>query len=360
MSVINQMLQDLENRRSEFRTADNLHYQNLNISSKLPGVDNLDTILYAVLFGVILASMVLVFIKFNTGLVTNNSDLFAVTSEDKIISHKTMDNSTVTTMLNTENNYVQPKPASKTGPVNITVADSGANTRNQTSKSKSFTKEVNSKPSSTVEIDKPGVVHKRNRKISAESKADMLYQSAYEYLLAKNTLNAQDELRNALMIMPGHDKSRELLAGIYIKNARLAEARTLLQYGMRISPAHYIFAKLYARILMEQHDNVTAISVLLRNPPAQQTDPDYFALLAALYQKNKQHHEAAKLYSELLTIRNNYAVWWLGMAISLEALGNKKQAMLAYEKAKNSGGLSDGLVQYTDQRVVALDEIAYP
>jgi len=364
MSVINQMLHDLENRRSQVTANNNFSYSNLSFIPKLSNTHKFETIIYILLVGVILTTVSILSLKAinaekNTTFLTKAS-----TSHDITLNSKTDSQLAVPVKNIQVTNKVD---GSEQEPVEYEVATSvihlhdkvvikkiPAKKHVQTQQIKSTLAPVKSSASNE------GIVHKHRRELPLSQRAENRYQSGYEYLLAKNNERAQEELRNALMLMPRHNKSRELLAGIYIKNGRLVEARTLLQYGMRISPTHSIFAKLYARILMDQNDNITAISVLLRNPPAQVVDSDYYALLAALYQKNKQHHKAATLYGQLLKIRKNYGVWWLGMAISLEALGNSSQAKLAYEKAKNSGNLSKGLYQYTNQKVTALSEIAFP
>jgi predicted Zn-dependent protease len=365
MSVINQMLHDLESRRSQITSGNNFSYQNLSFIPKLSSSNKVETVIYGVIACVTIISVALVFLK--------------VQNEGNEIVSTALANTQTQQEAGSKSNIIR-KPEIKTA---ITINENSKPVTEyevptsiihprekivvkKISPIKTMKKPVSFSEVAVVKIDLSnnddfnGVVHKRQRELSIPQKAENLYQSGYKYILARNTVKAQEELRNALMIMPSHNKSRELLTGIYIKSARIVEARTLLQYGIRISPNHTIFAKLYARILMEQNDNITAISVLLRHPPALRADADYHALLAALYQKNKQHQEAATVYSQLLKLRQSNGVWWLGMAISLEALGNNLQAKLAYEKAKNSGNLSEGLTQYTHQRVTALEEIAYP
>lgn len=331
MSVINQMLHDLEDRRSQMSSSSNLSYDELSFIPTLSRTIKLETIIYIVLFFVIIASGIIAYFKMN--------------SNDELLKQKF------------ENEQTSKTQGTKLTPSEVITSHKMVTLNNPV---KTKIKPPTVLASKQVKNRDDGIVHKKRRELPVELRAEKLYKSGYEHLVNKNVVRAQEQLRNALMVMPRHNRSRELLAGIYIKKGRIVEARTLLQYGIRLSPMHSIFSKLYARILMEQNANITAISILLRNPPSLAADSDYHALLAALYQKNKQHHKAATLYSQLLKLRNNHGVWWLGMAISLEALGKDSQAKSAYEKAKNSGNLSKGLYQYTDQRVTALKEIAYP
>ena len=121
-----------------------------------------------------------------------------------------------------------------------------------------------------------------------------------------------------------------------------------------------MFPKLYARILTEQGRVTQAVEVLLRKPPSTQTDPEYHALLAALHQRQGNHIGAVKTYHYLLKQHPGTSLWWLGMAISLEALQKNKEALAAYQRAKTSGNLNARLGEYTNNRLAALNDIGYP
>jgi MSHA biogenesis protein MshN len=151
-----------------------------------------------------------------------------------------------------------------------------------------------------------------------------------------------------------------LLAGVLIKQGRWIETADLMQQGVQVVPANAVFIKLYARTLMQLNRDPQAIKLLRDHAPPLAQDPDYYALLAALYQRQQDHLAAANTYSQILKLRPDTGIWWVGLGISLEALGKQQQAQQAYARARQTGTLRGDLARYTDNRLLALDAINYP
>ncbi len=193
-----------------------------------------------------------------------------------------------------------------------------------------------------------------------EQKAELSYQNGYDHLRSQRHRQAERSLRLALVAESGHIKARELLSGIYIKQGRWIEASELLREGLTYSPEHRTFSKLYARAMMQLNQDAQAIAVLKKYAPAVESDPDYFAILAALYQRQNQHGHAADLYARLVSVNPNKGVWWVGLGISLEAMGRKQDALQAYGHARKTGNLHNEVARFADNRLVALEEINFP
>lgn len=196
--------------------------------------------------------------------------------------------------------------------------------------------------------------------LRSEEKAEMAYQAAYAQVQQHNVREAEKELRRALTLEPRHVRARELLAGLLIKQGRWVETSELLQQGVQLVPAHAVFIKLYARSLMQLERDPQAIAVLREHAPPLAQDPDYHALLAALYQRSQNHPAAATTYNEILKLRPDAGIWWVGLGISLEAMGKQKEAQQAYARARQSGSLHGDLARYTDNRLLALAAVRYP
>jgi len=193
-----------------------------------------------------------------------------------------------------------------------------------------------------------------------EQKAELSYQNGYAHLRGQRNRQAEQSLRRALDMESGHVKARELLSGIYIKQGRWVEASELLREGLTYSPEHRTFSKLYARALMQLNRDVQAIAVLKRYAPPVKSDPYYFAILAALYQRQDQHNLAAEVYATLVSIEPSNGVWWVGLGISLEALGRNQDAVQAYGHASKTGNLRSKVARFTNNRLLALEELNFP
>ncbi len=205
-----------------------------------------------------------------------------------------------------------------------------------------------------------GTIEKQRRPLTEKQLADQSFHKGYAALRNAQVQQGERFFRKALSNSPGHVKSREMLAGIYIKAGRYVEAAQLLKQGVAINPGHSMFRKLYARVLLEQDGLDQAVAVLERSLPQISQDVDYYALLAALYQRQGRHDNAVALYQNMLKQNAMVGIWWIGMGISLEKLGDSDAARQAYEKARASGTLAAQMVQYTDNRLAALNEIGYP
>ena len=211
-----------------------------------------------------------------------------------------------------------------------------------------------------VQKEAAGSVEKQRVPMRNDQKAELAYQAGYDQLALHNFRRAEQELRQALVIEPRHVRARELLAGILIKQGRWIENVDLMQQGVQVVPANLVFVKLYARTLMQLNRDQQAVKLLRDHAPPVAQDPAYYALLAALFQRQQNHLAAASTYSEILKLQPNTGIWWVGLGISLEALGKQPEAQQAYARARKTGSLHGDLARYTENRLLALDAIKYP
>lgn len=204
------------------------------------------------------------------------------------------------------------------------------------------------------------VIEKTERPLTAHQRAELSYQEGFQLLQRGSQRQGEVKLRAALEQYPQHVKAREMLAGVYIKAGRYVEAAELLRVGIHLVPGYTLFSKLYARVLLEQKNPQLAIKVLEQQLPAVEVDPDYHALLAATYQRVNNHKQAVEEYLKVVGVQPQAGVWWLGLAISLEKTGKNKEALEAYQRAQETGTLNAGLTKFSNNRVSALKEIGFP
>lgn len=209
--------------------------------------------------------------------------------------------------------------------------------------------------------DAPAIKLKKiHRPLNSKQLAEIAYKKGFEFLQQGRMHQGKESLRKALSLYLPHIKAREMLAGIFIKSGRLINAAELLSEGVKLVPEYPLFAQLYARVLLEQKNPQLALKILEQGTARINIEPEYFALLAATYQRVKDHEKAVAIYLQLVKIRSNEGIWWLGLGISLEKLGKNKEALEAYQRAQKSGRLKAGLIKFTNNRVSALKEIGFP
>ena len=94
-----------------------------------------------------------------------------------------------------------------------------------------------------------------------------------------------------------------------------------------------------------------ALDLLQRVAPPLEQDPEYHALMAALYQRQGQSMLSAKIYEQLLALHPNTAVWWIGLGIALESDGKNNAAKEAYLHASQGAGLNTALNAFIQTRM---------
>ena len=366
MSLINQVLKDLDERRaaefSENKTElDDLHFAHTPKPQK-----NIKPIIIGSAITVSVIAVAIAGFYFYNQFTTHVEPQVVSSEENKPVvkaaSATTSSKATTKPVASVKQDSVTPPPVVKqaTKPKSVTVSKQPVV---KSTVAKDDSNELAT--SSTDEIDEPddntpAEFTRSSVPLRPEQKAERAYQRGYDYLKAQRHRQAEQTLRQSLTLQPGHIKARELLSGIYIKQGRWIEVSELLRQGLSYSPQHLTFSKLYARALMQLNRDNQAIEVLKRYAPPVQQDPNYFAILAALYQRQNQHVKAVEVYAKLVTVKSHNGVWWVGLGISLEALGRQQDAKQAYGHARKTGNLQMEVARFTDNRLLALEEINFP
>lgn len=150
-------------------------------------------------------------------------------------------------------------------------------------------------------------------------------------------------------------QARATLALELLEQGQKELAVSLLQEGLQKFPKQSEWAKLLARIYIDEGNYTMARDVLGKEKPSISVDPEYHALYAAVLQKLSLHEEAALTYRDLVNINPTNGLWWMGLAISLEAISREKDAVFAYKNALNGQLLTPETHRYIIERIRYLD-----
>ena len=337
MSLINQMLKDLEKRRSrDLETSATLN-QNISWESR-PNKKTFNWLILSIIFTLAALLMVIGYLLWER---SSQNTLTSSAEKKNIVSQK----------IKTKKVVVKKQPIRKKikkVKEEITIEDDF--------------EEVIDDADEIEALDSaaPMKLKKTHRPLNSKQLAEIAYKKGYKFLQQGRMHQGKESLRKALSLYIPHIKAREMLAGIYIKSGRYINAAELLSEGVKVVPEYPLFAQLYARVLLEQNNPQLAIKILERGSARIKVEPDYYALLAATYQRVNNHEKAVDIYLQLVKVRPSVGVWWLGLGISLEKSGKNKEAHEAYQRAQKTGNLKAGLVKFTNNRVSALEEIGFP
>ncbi|MDP1652911.1 MAG: tetratricopeptide repeat protein [Rhodocyclaceae bacterium] len=158
-------------------------------------------------------------------------------------------------------------------------------------------------------------------------------------------------LRRALELDPQHAKARQALLSVLASNRQWDEVRQVAQSGLALDPTRSGWASILARLQHEQGDTAAAVETLERHAVHATGDVDYQGLFAFLLQKRQRPAEATQRYQAALALRPGEGRWWFGLGLALEAAGRGDEARTAFGRAKETGNLSADMLGVVEQKL---------
>ena len=198
-------------------------------------------------------------------------------------------------------------------------------------------------------------VSKKAPTLSRTEQAAHIYQTALQALHAGEIKAAEKALQQALLLNPQLLDARIKLIGLLQKDRRDGLVEDQLQQGLKLHPNSYELRKSYARHLLQAGRVAAAVQALRVTPlPDVAKDHEYHALLGALLQEAGDYPAAVATYRQLLEYSSAEPLWWIGLAISLDQSGAAVKAKQAYQQALDLPGLQVDLQNYAHNRLQAL------
>lgn len=180
--------------------------------------------------------------------------------------------------------------------------------------------------------------------------AEQIYRQGVRLHAAGQIARAQDHFERSLRLDPENGRARVLLAKIYIASGDLGQAEDLLAVG----EADIEVAKLRAQLLLKRGQTGQAETVVERSLAVAGNDPGVLGVLGALRQRQGRHADAIAVYRQAAKMEPDQSKWWLGLAISLDAVERYQEALAAYQRAMIAGLPSDVVQSYVESRIGAL------
>jgi MSHA biogenesis protein MshN len=193
-----------------------------------------------------------------------------------------------------------------------------------------------------------------HKHFTPQQQADNLYKQAVAQLQQGQSVDARQILQQALGRNADHVKARQLLATLLVEVNALDDAVALLRDGLKRSPIETGFSMALARLELERGDTDHALATLAQGVQTAGDEPQYHGFYAVLLQRAKRHDEAVQHY--LVALRSDPAMpnWLVGIGISLQAQGKDSDAAEAFMRARDGGLLSAQLLQFVEQQLQQL------
>ncbi len=165
---------------------------------------------------------------------------------------------------------------------------------------------------------------------------------------------ADSAITDVINNYPLHIDARTLYASTLISRNRLEQAVQVLDSGLSLEPGVSQWAKIYARLLIEQGQTSRAIQAMELALPKITEDLEFHAMYAALLQQESRHTMAIEIYKSLLRHRPDNSIWWMGLAISQDAINDSGNALYSYNMALKGQSMDFELRKYILEQIQRL------
>ena len=342
MSLINQVLQDLEKRNAE--NAPEQHQFN-----NVKAVPTVHKTLYVLLLAILVISGIIAFFAYHydTARAEDSNEI----SPKKLEIPRGVRIIPPNNVVDENKDQIKQQPRIETRPKEIL-------------KTRVFeTKAINEEEITSIQpfqaplIDP--VITPRAKKVKIKTvKVLSPYQNAQQlFVLAKkrqNLVDKQSKLIQVLELNPNHLQARLLLVTILLQQGLTDQAAIRLDQNLRLFPQNMQFLKLRSQLFLQRKNPQAALDLLQRVDNIHSQDETLLSLLAAAYQQNNQPIKSLQHYQKLLRINSNKAEYWLGLAIAQERQGHIKDAINSYNQSLSEDTLKPGIISYIKQRLKIL------
>jgi MSHA biogenesis protein MshN len=165
---------------------------------------------------------------------------------------------------------------------------------------------------------------------------------------------AEQLLADVLLLVPEHKAARRQLAALWFGRQDYQSAINTLSQGITLAPTDAEFRLMQARIYLKQGALESAYQTLL--PVTVNGEVELLTLFAGLAQQLKYFTEAGMAYRQLSHTQPEQGKWWLGIAISDDSQGAFDQAKTSYQLALTKQNLTQDARQFATQRLQQLGE----
>ena len=184
-----------------------------------------------------------------------------------------------------------------------------------------------------------------------------LIQRARRAASQGNTAEAIALFQTLIQREPENIEGYKSLAALYFGQGNVASAQQVLERAINdVDGEDDALRLMLARLFSRRGDTQAALAVL-KAQPVPESD-DLLAQRASLSQSADDLEQAIKDYQQLTTRQPNVAKWWLGLAVSADKKGQLDLSQHAYNEAISLGQLDGEVMNFMRQRLVVLGEKA--
>jgi len=356
MSLINQMLRDLESRNTSNNTPPTLQH---NIQATQPSPSKIPFLLWSLLAIIATGGTYSAYqysktlTKTPSGIIADNikKDPTPIAPYEKVLAAPNAITAPAPKieLKPSENLTIQPVSMTQPVPAVQTAPTIQPKPSTQTAPAVQAAPQIVAEPpiKKMPIASKPALIEST----SAKQQADLLYRQAENN---SEDYSATYKLEQALKLDPRHLRARLLLAKTLHNQGQVGKTAEFLDQSLALFPDNLQFINTRAQLYLQQKNPTGALKTLQHVDLTNSSNETYLSLLAATYQQLQSFANAAKVYQRLVTVNPEKAENWLGLALSQEKLDNPKLTREAYQQALNKNTLKESITSYIKQRLTEL------
>ena len=194
-------------------------------------------------------------------------------------------------------------------------------------------------------------IEKHALELNPREQAERLYRAAVVLLGQAREAEGIATLRLALKDDPEHLAARQLLIKFSVDRRNLETAQTDLEEGLRRLPKQTAWAMLLSRIKLDRGDAGGALALLERHESHAGSAADYQGAMAAMLQRLNRQADAEGRFGRAAQTEPGNGRWWIGLGMTREAQGKTTEAREAYRNALGTNGLGAELRSFAETKV---------
>ena len=197
----------------------------------------------------------------------------------------------------------------------------------------------------------PAAVEKQQSMGSAQDRAEAAYRKGVAAYKLGHFSEAATAFKAGLQEDPRHLTMRQTLLSMQAEQKQWEEVQAVLREGLDIMPEQISWAMALARIQVERGKLPEAWDTLQKHMSHAGKSADYQGFAGVLLQRMQKPHEAALYYQAASQLKPNEGRWLLGLGLALEAEGKSAEAREAFQRARNSAGVTPEMAAAIDKKL---------
>lgn len=200
----------------------------------------------------------------------------------------------------------------------------------------------------------PGTIDKQVVVSSPRERAERLYGAALGLLAQGRSEEGIVSMQAALREDAAHFAARQWLIKYYIDSRLFDAAKVVLREGLSVLPTQTSWSLLLSRLQADSGDNAGALQTLEAALPSSvgtSGEAELRGALGAILQRLLRYSEAELHFGTATQLDPGQGRWWLGLGLVSEAQGMMDKARSAFQRAVDAKTLSPELLSFVEQKL---------